>query len=399
MERFICLDDYLSKDGVGRDGYNCDGIPLLPFGYAYLIKVSKELSLLEVYPWLRRLLFGATVLEFPEKGKSTEIEGVQGYGGAIIRRLAIGNMLIEEDTDALAGVGFQTEKVSQLKEKETQSKASTDPFLERVKSTNEWLLKDRETGTTFTTDDYMSPLHIVSDTFGVFGEQEQGELVNHYQKKSKSGNYKVHYFNRALVGAGNPMKLLQNFVDMYSMPLVELKEEDDRLKTPAGVCYVMNSITNLSRVTGLQDSMMLIRSMLERTTWLSDEMRRNIFKDKKVLGALPTAFFGILHEGVFSPQDISYAETFFDGVIEFGAQEGEYGDGIYYEFVRFPPGHRVPVDDDKHRRIYPDLDTRYFYDPHVLGMVDEKQVENIWVDVMNTNNVKPKRNVARDHED
>ncbi len=161
------------------------------------------------------------------------------------------------------------------------------------------------------------------------------------------------------------MKLLQSFVSMTQMSNETLCGIDGENSKAELACYFINSITNLSRVIGLQDSMMFIRSILERTIWLSEEQREEKADKNDSLLAIPSLLFAVLHEGVFEKKDIQYVETFFDGVIHFGVDAKHFDKGIFFEFKRFPPMTSIQPNSAEYDGIhnYPRLDARYFFDP------------------------------------
>ena len=75
--------------------------------------------------------------------------------------------------------------------------------------------------------------------------------------------------------------------------------------------------------------------MIERCIW--DQSISNVKKEDQSLFERPGLFFAIIGEGAFREEEVTFAETFFDGIIYFDAEPGTSADPtISYEFSRFP---------------------------------------------------------------
>lgn len=324
------------------EGPDETGIPYLPCYYSYLIKLSSEVGIAEVYPWIAELMFHSTTTTLGDLKKiKTNIGGGKIECGLSLGRI---NTVYFSIDDAMDNIGDSTIDIESEFFQKTED-ALADYMANRI-SRNE--------------DTKPFPLVCAVDTFGAFGRDSEPvwvvttETKNQKEEPKKGGAL----FNTSnLVGSGNPMRLLQRFSALGSMTedgkvnrylAYEKKRGQESALNPekttkdltgafgAANCIVINSISNLARALGFRDAMQVVRTMIERALWeLGD------FEKGKALMGRPGILFGVLNEGVFREEEIRYAETFFDGIIRFDAEplkiakEKEISE-IYYEIERFP---------------------------------------------------------------
>jgi hypothetical protein len=250
-----------------------------PF-YSYLLLLSEDAGLVEIYPWLAELMFYSGAVKENAQQEKEIINLISFFVDD--HRFNIANTMLPATAEEVK---------------------DQDPFV----AYKEFAMK---------TDNTVAkhpPRHFVVDTFGRFGVDSS--------EQSETNNGVTVY---SLVGAGNPMQMMRTFTNIGD-------RTDDLGKLN---CFVINSISNLCRTMGLRDAMLMIRAMLERAVWKPFEPERS-----DSLMNRDGMLFAILHKGVFEQEEIQYASTFFDGIIEFegkfGREKDEGSNGVLRKYIGY----------------------------------------------------------------
>lgn len=206
------------------------------------------------------------------------------------------------------------------------------------------------------------PHNFVVNTFASFGKA---------QFKPTKIVQNIRAYN--LVGAGNPMQMMRVFSQICETPNDQVGDLN---------CIMINSISNLCRSMGLRDAMAMIRAMLERAVWKADGDSNDGAPPKSRLLDNDGLLFAVLHEKIFSEQEIQYAKTFFDGIVEFEGildndtnndeeKKPSYEKKIGYSVIGLPGlnnrDHKVKF--GKLRRFIPSIGGR-------LELVEEDKIED-----------------------
>lgn len=254
----------------GGDNNKDYGIPPLSYGYSYLLLLKEDVGIVDIYNWLAEILF----FSFAQVNEKEETKD------SLKRPVNIISFFIDDHSRNLAfsALGDQY--------------AGGDPMEECLE------LERSEASP--------KPHNFVVNTFANFGEAKLDP------RKTPQN---IRSYN--LVGAGNPMQMMRAFSKICDTPY----KENGKDKSPIGDlnCIVINSISNLCRSMGLRDAMAMVRSMLERAVWKTNEGQNEEDTKKRKSRLLDNdgLLFAVLHENIFSNEEIQYAKTFFDGIIEF----------------------------------------------------------------------------------
>ncbi len=302
---------YLRFGGVEPEE---SGVPLLPPFYAYLLKLSPRVGLVDIYPWLAEVIFYSDVVS-----KENAQNGESGGPPNVI------TFFIDDHKDNIANA---------MAPDEDSTEEWSDDFARycHIAWTKEKEVKSNQ-----------RPRIFVVDTYGEFHRPK--ELNERLDQGIGGGkNNATLYVRSALAGAGNPARMLQKFSSIGRLPKVPpALKMGEELDLGALNVFVFNSITYLTRTIGFREAMQLIRAILERGVWKPNPPNCG---DQERLCDKDGLFFAILHEGVHSADEIRYAETFFDGIIRFDAyyhpfdsiKENEHKKKrqITYAFEQFP---------------------------------------------------------------
>ena len=307
----------------GSEGVYKTGIPLLGPFYSYLLVLGKGVGIVDLYPWLAELMFHSVAVP----SNRPEVRSPQD--GA--RPINLIGFFIDDHQNSLAATVSKTF----LFDKD-------DPFLEFKKQ----LVVDSGNPGAI-------PRHFIVDTFGEFGDPRNGwDWLSKAQEgaNGERGNQQAAleelnkhcYRPLRVVGSGNPMQLMRRFTEIGE---VEPEFFGDDQERQLGVlnCFLLNSISNLYRTMGFRDAMQFVRVLLKTGVWKPPPDPEGISGkiEKRKLIDRDGMLFATLHDGVFSDEEIRYAETFFDGVIRFFVdwEEGDDSAGrrIGYVIERLPP--------------------------------------------------------------
>ncbi len=293
------------------------GMPLLPPFYAYLLKLSPRVGLVDIYPWLAEVIFysDAVSLEEVRKGKQEAPVG---------KPVNVITFFIDDHKDNIAN--------AMVPDGEDGNEEYKDDFARYCHSA--WKKGD-------SLNDKKRPRVFVVDTYGEFHRPDElNERVKHGVGGEGKKDDTALYVRSALAGAGNPARMLQKFSAIGRLDEVPAPKSEGNHGKPMGLgslnVFVFNSITYLTRTIGFREAMQLIRAILERGVWKPNPPGQDgteRLRDKDGL------LFAILHEGVHSSDEIRYAETFFDGIIRFDACYAPDSPGqrrIAYAFEQFP---------------------------------------------------------------
>ncbi len=316
-------DFYLRFGGVEPEE---SGVPLLPPFYAYLLKLSPRVGLVDIYPWLAEVIFYSDVISQEDIQEKNGRNGESSYPPNVI------TFFIDDHKDNIA---------SAMAPDRNGRDKWTDYFARYCHAIwpEETELREKQ-----------QPRIFVVDTYGEFHRPEElndrlehGIGLNDALKSSgsdnSSGEYPL-YVRSALAGAGNPARMLQKFSAIGRLQKLSAPRGNNGESLSLGKLnvFVFNSITYLTRTIGFREAMQLIRAILERGVWKPNPPERKE-SDPERLRDKDGLFFAVLHEGVHSNDQIRYAETFFDGVIRFDAYHPPGNPGerwIAYAFEQFP---------------------------------------------------------------
>lgn len=242
----------------------------LPSGYAYLIRSSLRMP--ELYPFLGEILFGGMNKRMEKEGKLTNND----TGTNLIV------LSIDDDRETLLGA---------ISDPEDRDKDGT--------YVNSFVTKGIQESQNAK---YRVPRFAAwMDTFGSF-EKLSPDLNKERFLGSESCDKNIlediQWWRQQIVGAGNPMSMFRFF------RVAGNKESPsaDRLNL-----YLLSSLSNLYRNIGLSETAALLKVMLE-TVWRSAAGKSNLVCEREGL------FFAVLQEGVMGDSEVSYLESFFDGV-------------------------------------------------------------------------------------
>jgi hypothetical protein len=330
--------NYLLHIGGDRDE-GLPGIPLLPPYYAYLIKISEGVSLVDIYPFLAEIIFHSRAI------RSDEIQANQNKGPANII-----SIFIDDQRDNIANAMLPaTTKRYTVPPLVNEAPGSTseppeDPFLTRC-------LHDQS-------DPKLRPRNFIIDTFGRFGSPDLNEDLK-YSILDDTGE--PVYLRTSLVGAGNPMRMMQRFSKIMRLKGLPIESnastEQKYLEMGKINCFLINSISYLYRTMGFRDAMLLVRQILEKGVWKPSEPEDS---KERIIGK-NGLLFSILHDGVFKSDEIRYAETFFDAIINFETFFHRGKRLITYQFDRFPLVN-MPKNVEK-ALVWPKFGVKYAYLP------------------------------------
>lgn len=302
---------------VGAVAPEHSGIPLLPPFYAYLLKLSSRVGLVDIYPLLAEIIFHSDVVTVTANNKAKTVSGPN-----------ILNFFIDDQKDNIANAMAQ----DQSPRDENGSYMWHDDFArycwDEVRKKGENL-----------------PRIFMVDTYGRYSEASElndrmGRSIGLNEAWPEHGldieKTQIPLYTRSpLAGAGNPARMLQKFSALGRLEEVPAVDEKG-VGCSLGELnvYVFNSITYLTRTIGFREAMQLIRTILEQGVWKPNPNEDDSGRLKGKDGLL----FAILHEGVHTADQIRYAETFFDGIIAFNAYRppGNRLRQIAYAFEQFP---------------------------------------------------------------
>lgn len=309
-------------------------IPYFPPFYSYLLLLSENVGLVEIYPWLAELMFYSAAVD-KENLEDREVLNVVSFF-VDDHRFNIANTMLRNEAEG-----------------------NEDPF---VKYKKEAKSDDKKV-------EDIPPRQFVVDTFAEFG-------VDLSEKPPTVEGVTTY----SLVGAGNPMQMMRTFTQIGELT-------DDKNDLGKLNCFIINSISNLCRTMGLRDAMLMIRAMLERAVWKPIETdESDTSSDGDTLMDKDGMLFAILHKDVFSKEEIQYASTFFDGIVEF---EGRFGhdnkDGeskirkkfIGYRIKSFP-GLRDSKNDKGGSKRWYNFDVPVWYEPLAgqrMEILEDEKIE------------------------
>ena len=328
-------DLYLRFGGVAPEE---SGVPLLPPFYAYLLKLSSRVGLVDIYPWLAEVIFYSDVVserkvqkegagDFPEERKDPpETDGSSEPPNVIA-------FFIDDHKDNIANAMAPDRD------------GTVDWLDDFARYCHAAWPKEKDVRAKH------QPRIFAVDTYGEFHKpKDLNDRLDHGigladARSNKSGDSDEQgeehslYVRSALAGAGNPARMLQKFSAISRLPKVPapLKREEE-LDLGVLNVFVFNSITYLTRTIGFREAMQLIRAILERGVWKPNPPERKE-GDPERLRDKNGLLFAVLHEGVHSADEIRYAETFFDGIVRFDAYFPPDDPGqrwIAYAFEQFP---------------------------------------------------------------
>lgn len=300
---------------VGAVAPEHSGIPLLPPFYAYLLKLSSQVGLVDIYPLLAEIIFHSDVVT---ANNGTETVGVPNILG----------FFIDDQKDNIANAMARNQSPRDKNDNyiwnDDFARYCWDEVHKRGKSL---------------------PRIFMVDTYGRFSRQkelndrlEHSVSLDSAQTGHTGGSKaaKTHLYTRSpLAGAGNPARMLQKFSALGRLEKVPAVDgEGEGCSLGELNVYVFNSITYLTRTIGFREAMQLIRTILEQGVWKPNPDSA----DSEQLKGKDGLLFAILHEGVHTADQIRYAETFFDGIIAFDVYNPrkESRRRITYAFEQFP---------------------------------------------------------------
>lgn len=285
------------------------GIPLLPPYYSYLLRLAPGVGVVDIYPWLAELLFYSAATSDPKPNPRSAIAALN----------VVGFFIDEHQFTLAATMGgepyFGTEDPTKNPFREYKEKLCIPAFESKGHH-----------------DKF--PRHFLVDTFGSFGDSDTDDTHNC-----------LAYHSQRVPGSGNPMLLMRAFRKIATMQsVVDSPGKQADLK---GLnLFLINSITYLCRTMGFRDAMLFVREILRNGVWKPPDGAPNETPAENVDKRPPHRLidndgmlFAILHDGVFSPTETKYAETFFDGVLVFERNpiDGIVGKTIRYWWERLPP--------------------------------------------------------------
>lgn len=323
---------YLFQIGGDREG-GLPSVPLLPPYYAYLIKISEGVSLVDIYPFLAEIMFHSQAV-CPEADKDENK----------VRAANIISIFIDDQRDNIANTMLPSEE-DIMSSCTINMTPQPDPFLTRC------LYREKNADT--------RPRNFVVDTFGRFGAPNLNEGIETSVGCADDSKSLPVYLRTSLVGAGNPMRMMQRFRSITNLDKMPPFQESGPCAEVGQInCFLLNSISYLYRTMGFRDAMLLVRQMLERGVWKPSGSGKT--DDSRIISK-DGLLFAILHEGVFREDEIRYAETFFDAVINFKSFSYKRKRFVTYQFDLFPVVDTNAYKDDA--RFLPDFDKQYAYLP------------------------------------
>lgn len=322
------------------------GIPLLPPFYAYLLKLSSQVGLVDIYPLLAEIIFHSDVVT---ANNGTETVGVPN----------ILDFFIDDQKDNIANAMAR----NQSPRDKNGNYMWHDDFARYC-----WDDVHKKGGNL--------PRIFMVDTYGRFSRQKElNDRLEHsvgldsaqpgHTQSSKTAKIPL-YTRSPLAGAGNPARMLQKFSALGRLEKVPAVDgEGEGCSLGELNVYVFNSITYLTRTIGFREAMQLIRTILEQGVWKPNPDSA----DSEQLKGKDGLLFAILHEGVHTPDQIRYAETFFDGIIAFDVYRPreESRRRITYAFEQFPltraSGHGTASQDGRNFTFEPNYACARCYAP------------------------------------
>ncbi len=319
-------DDAYYYMRFGGDEPRNTGVPLLSPFYAYLLKLSPRVGLVDVYPWLAEAIFHSDVVKITKKKKVGAAEALNVIA-----------FFIDDQKDNIANV-----MAAEPSPKEDDNYIWRDDFAR-------YCYELKKNG-----NSKRIPRIFVVDTYGRFGDTAAlNDRLTHSicladaKKNGRDDKNTPLYTRSALAGAGNPARMLQKFSALGHLDKVppSKKSPSSAKGCELGVlnCFIFNSITYLTRTIGFREAMQLVRAILEQGVWKPNPDKTdpkdnsgdiNLLRDKDGL------LFAVLHEEVHSADEIRYAETFFDGIIAFDSYFEKNNRYIAYILQQFPPAHQ-----------------------------------------------------------
>ena len=274
----------MGKSGMPSDKPKAGNVefelqPLAPVGgwplnFAYLIKTNVPLT--DVYPIIGEILFGIKIPPQHCKNPSNIIYVALDDSVDFLFRNILES--IGETYENIKSI----KKVSELKGAQFHMEGENGlKFLER---NTYWM-----------------------DAFGEFGGDEEQRHGNSLQP-------------RKIPTSGNPMKIYR-FIDSAIKDINEKKQYGAKW-----TIYFINSLSSLYRIVGMEETVALLRKILERM-WeqAAQKGERNNRREKDKNSSNNTnnnevekdgILFALLQENVMKEDEESYIATFFDGVIE-----------------------------------------------------------------------------------
>jgi hypothetical protein len=79
--------------------------------------------------------------------------------------------------------------------------------------------------------------------------------------------------------------------------------------------FLLSSLSNLYRNLGLAEAAVFLKTMLNESIWDVDPAASPV-AGETTLRKIAGLFFAVLQEGVLKPNEASYLESFFDGIIQ-----------------------------------------------------------------------------------
>ncbi len=134
------------------------------------------------------------------------------------------------------------------------------------------------------------------NTFGTF-QQANSKLL----QIGTEGN---SWWRQSIAGPGNPMAILRFFRLAQEQP-----------GRGAMNVFLLSSLSNLYRNLGLAEAAAFLKTMLNESIWAVDPEPSPV-AGKTQLRGIAGLFFAVLQEGVLKPNEASYLESFFDGIIQ-----------------------------------------------------------------------------------
>lgn len=237
-------------------GFTPEGEALRP-GYAYLIRSSVRMP--ELYPLLGELLFASGIKTGSSSQPPLPPPNVIG-------------MFIEDTPDNLMLHLGNPDRY--------QNESDKRNFTERFGS--ELARKGTHRAAAWL------------DTYGRF-QDTRGELEDFVV-----GNKDERWWSQSVAGAGNPMAI------MHFFRLVQEKNGTAEVNL-----FLLNSLSNLYRNLGLSETAAFLKTMLNESIWSVSPTT-----DSTRVSENYGLFFAVLQENVLKPNEASYLESFFDGIIK-----------------------------------------------------------------------------------
>jgi hypothetical protein len=362
--------DWFLKFGGGPAN---TGIPYMPVGNSYLLKISKDVGTKDLYPWISDLIFRSTAtsgvrLEELLLGKTQALRQIEtSVSEGQDERINCICLFVDEASDSIS------EKLMPRPEFEKMSKGE---------DANAWFIQYLANQSLKSGSQVKIPNLITIDTeVPRFGNRSS--LTGKPTPDTKGleiHHQKLAVLNSKVPGSGNIMELLKELRNISALNLFNTVPSMSGEPLGAVNVIYLHTLTNLARNLGFEEAMRFVRTMIQTYVLQDPEDRSTGKMDSRTLDQRPGILVACLDEDIVSNAEMRIAETFFDGVITFNRAESSDRSRleISYEITRFPLiGSGLLAEDDYNKNtkeantkrflISPDYSKQYRYTPRAVS--------------------------------